>query len=171
MRWLLAVILPCTSPPPSTTTTHLRRRLTCRRGRRLGRARCSASCARCSALSTGPGKCTRSARCSGWAFDRPTEIALLGISSIQAAKGTSLWLVVTFPLLFFTAGMCLIDTVDGVTMLGLYVLPQEQFGGVAVADDMDAERRRRAPPRRLRRGLPPKTAPETPSPSCTTRLC
>ncbi|KAI4133374.1 MAG: hypothetical protein LQ338_000274 [Usnochroma carphineum] len=47
------------------------------------------------------------------------EIALLGIASIQGAKGTSIWLILIFPVLF-TAGMCLLDTVDGALMMALY---------------------------------------------------
>lgn len=55
----------------------------------------------------------------GLGFDTSSEIALLGISSIQSAKGTSLWLILIFPLLF-TAGMCLLDTTDGALMMSLY---------------------------------------------------
>ena len=58
----------------------------------------------------------------GLGFDTSSEVALLGISSIQAAKGTSIWLILIFPVLF-TAGMCLIDTIDGALMLTLYILP------------------------------------------------
>src|ERR1700738_2217041 len=43
----------------------------------------------------------------GLGFDTSTEVALLGIASIEAAKGTSFWLLLLFPLVF-TAGMCLI---------------------------------------------------------------
>ncbi|KAK7556885.1 high-affinity nickel-transport protein-domain-containing protein [Phyllosticta citricarpa] len=55
----------------------------------------------------------------GLGFDTSSEIALLGISSIQAASGTSIWLILLFPLLF-TAGMCLLDTTDGALMMALY---------------------------------------------------
>ncbi|KIW02149.1 uncharacterized protein PV09_06634 [Verruconis gallopava] len=55
----------------------------------------------------------------GLGFDTSSEIALLGISSIQSARGTSLWLILLFPLLF-TAGMCMIDTADGALMMSLY---------------------------------------------------
>jgi nickel/cobalt transporter (NiCoT) family protein len=58
----------------------------------------------------------------GLGFDTSSEIALLGISSIQAAKGTSIWLILLFPVLF-TAGMCLVDTIDGALMLTLYIMP------------------------------------------------
>ena len=43
----------------------------------------------------------------GLGFDTSTEVALLGIASIEATKGTSFWLLMLFPLVF-TCGMCLI---------------------------------------------------------------
>jgi nickel/cobalt transporter (NiCoT) family protein len=55
----------------------------------------------------------------GLGFDTSSEVALLGISSIQAAAGTSMWLILIFPILF-TAGMCLLDTTDGAAMMSLY---------------------------------------------------
>jgi len=55
----------------------------------------------------------------GLGFDTATEVALFGISSAQAANGLSLGVIMVFPLLF-TAGMTLIDTTDGVLMLGAY---------------------------------------------------
>ncbi|KAL8807803.1 MAG: hypothetical protein Q9182_000452 [Xanthomendoza sp. 2 TL-2023] len=55
----------------------------------------------------------------GAGFDTSSEIALLGIASIQGAKGTSIWLILIFPVLF-TAGMCLLDTIDGALMMSLY---------------------------------------------------
>jgi len=55
----------------------------------------------------------------GLGFDTSSEIALLGISSIQGARGTSIWMILIFPALF-TAGMCLLDTIDGALMLSLY---------------------------------------------------
>jgi high-affinity nickel-transport protein len=55
----------------------------------------------------------------GLGFDTSSEIALLGIASIQAAKGTTIWLILIFPVLF-TAGMCLLDTTDGAMMMALY---------------------------------------------------
>lgn len=58
----------------------------------------------------------------GLGFDTSSEVALLGISSIQGAKGTSMWLILVFPVLF-TVGMCLVDTVDGALMMSLYVAP------------------------------------------------
>ena len=55
----------------------------------------------------------------GLGFDTSSEVALLGIASIQGAKGTSIWLILVFPVLF-TVGMCLLDTIDGALMMALY---------------------------------------------------
>ena len=55
----------------------------------------------------------------GLGFDTSTEIALLGIAAIEAVAGTSIWLILLLPLLF-TAGMCLIDTIDGALMSFAY---------------------------------------------------
>jgi high-affinity nickel-transport protein len=55
----------------------------------------------------------------GLGFDTASEIALLGISATQAAQGMSIWAIMVFPALF-AAGMSLIDTTDGVLMLGAY---------------------------------------------------
>ncbi|KAI1500430.1 NicO-domain-containing protein [Biscogniauxia marginata] len=55
----------------------------------------------------------------GLGFDTSSEIAILGIASLQGAQGTSLWVILVFPLLF-TAGMCLLDTTDGALMMALY---------------------------------------------------
>ncbi len=55
----------------------------------------------------------------GLGFDTATEIGLLGISAAEAAHGLSLWSILIFPALF-TAGMSLVDTSDGVLMLGAY---------------------------------------------------
>jgi high-affinity nickel-transport protein len=55
----------------------------------------------------------------GLGFDTATEVALFGISAAQATDGVSLSTILVFPLLF-TAGMTLIDTTDGVLMLGAY---------------------------------------------------
>ena len=55
----------------------------------------------------------------GLGFDTATEVALLGVSAAAASKGLSLTSVLVFPALF-TAGMSLIDTTDGVLMLGAY---------------------------------------------------
>ena len=55
----------------------------------------------------------------GLGFDTATEIGLLGISAAGAVKGLSIWSILVFPALF-TAGMSLVDTTDGVVMLGAY---------------------------------------------------
>ncbi|KAH7038283.1 Ni2+/Co2+ transporter transition metal uptake transporter [Microdochium trichocladiopsis] len=55
----------------------------------------------------------------GLGFDTSSEIAILGIASVQGAQGTSLWVILIFPLLF-TAGMCMLDTTDGALMMSLY---------------------------------------------------
>ncbi|CAG7921095.1 unnamed protein product [Penicillium olsonii] len=62
----------------------------------------------------------------GLGFDTSSEIALLGISSIEAAKGTSFWVILILPALF-TAGMCLLDTIDGALMFSLYIQPAANF--------------------------------------------
>nr|KMM65715.1 high-affinity nickel transport protein nic1 [Coccidioides posadasii RMSCC 3488] len=41
----------------------------------------------------------------GLGFDTSSEIALLGISSVQAAKGTSIWVILIFPILFTVIGV------------------------------------------------------------------
>jgi high-affinity nickel-transport protein len=55
----------------------------------------------------------------GLGFDTATEVGLLGITASQASRGLSLWSILIFPALF-AAGMSLIDTIDGVVMLGAY---------------------------------------------------
>ncbi|KAH8791097.1 high-affinity nickel-transport protein-domain-containing protein [Hyaloscypha finlandica] len=55
----------------------------------------------------------------GLGFDTSSEIAVLGIASLHGAQGTSIWLILIFPILF-TAGMCLLDTTDGALMMTLY---------------------------------------------------
>lgn len=67
----------------------------------------------------------------GLGFDTSSEIAILGISSIQAAKGTTMWLILLFPLLF-TAGMCLLDTTDGALMMSLYTSTQLARDPIAI---------------------------------------
>ncbi|KAF7718967.1 Uncharacterized protein PECH_006313 [Penicillium ucsense] len=62
----------------------------------------------------------------GLGFDTSSEIALLGISSVEAAKGTSFWVILILPALF-TAGMCLLDTIDGALMFSLYIQPSANF--------------------------------------------
>ncbi|KAL8792713.1 MAG: hypothetical protein Q9195_004688 [Heterodermia aff. obscurata] len=59
----------------------------------------------------------------GLGFDTSSEVALLGIASIQGTQGTSIWLILIFPILFTakaTVGMCLLDTLDGALMMALY---------------------------------------------------
>ncbi|KAM4057250.1 high-affinity nickel-transport protein [Hirsutella rhossiliensis] len=55
----------------------------------------------------------------GLGFDTSSEVAILALASVQATKGTSIWLILVFPILF-TAGMCLVDTTDGASMMALY---------------------------------------------------
>lgn len=55
----------------------------------------------------------------GLGFDTATEVAVFGVSAAQAAKGISLEAILVFPALF-AAGMSLVDTTDGVVMLGAY---------------------------------------------------
>lgn len=55
----------------------------------------------------------------GLGFDTATEIGLLGISAAEVSKGLSIWSILVFPALF-TAGMSLVDTSDGVLMVGAY---------------------------------------------------
>ncbi|MGP0090301.1 MAG: HoxN/HupN/NixA family nickel/cobalt transporter [Xanthobacteraceae bacterium] len=55
----------------------------------------------------------------GLGFDTATEIGLLGISASQASQGLSPLAILVFPALF-TAGMALVDTTDGVFMVGAY---------------------------------------------------
>ncbi len=55
----------------------------------------------------------------GLGFDTATEIAVLGISAAEASKGMPISAIMVFPMLF-TAGMSLVDTTDGVLMLGAY---------------------------------------------------
>lgn len=76
----------------------------------------------------------------GLGFDTSSEIAVLGIASLHGAQGTSLWLILIFPVLFTctsypsglphakissltateTGAMCLVDTTDGALMMVLY---------------------------------------------------
>ncbi len=55
----------------------------------------------------------------GLGFDTATEVALLGIAAIEAGKGLPVFAILLFPLLF-AAGMSLIDTTDGIVMVGAY---------------------------------------------------
>jgi high-affinity nickel-transport protein len=55
----------------------------------------------------------------GLGFDTATEVGLLGIAAVEAGHGLPIWYIMIFPLLF-AAGMSLVDTTDGVLMLGAY---------------------------------------------------
>ena len=55
----------------------------------------------------------------GLGFDTATEIGLLGIAAAEASRGLTIWSILVFPALF-TAGMSLVDTSDGILMLGAY---------------------------------------------------
>lgn len=55
----------------------------------------------------------------GLGFDTATEVGLLGISATSASQELPVWSIMLFPALF-TAGMSLIDTTDGILMLGAY---------------------------------------------------
>ena len=67
----------------------------------------------------------------GLGFDTSSEIALLGISSIEASQGTTFWLILLFPILF-TAGMCLLDTFDGAAMMSVYTSARLANDAIAV---------------------------------------
>jgi nickel/cobalt transporter (NiCoT) family protein len=55
----------------------------------------------------------------GLGFDTATEIALLGISAVSGAGGMPVTYILLLPLLFAT-GMSLVDTCEGIAMLGAY---------------------------------------------------
>ena len=55
----------------------------------------------------------------GLGFDTATEVSLLTVAATEAGRGLSVWSILAFPALF-SAGMSLIDTTDGVLMLGAY---------------------------------------------------
>jgi len=55
----------------------------------------------------------------GLGFDTATEVSLLTVAATEAAKGLSPWSIMAFPALF-AAGMALIDSTDGILMLGAY---------------------------------------------------
>lgn len=55
----------------------------------------------------------------GLGFDTATEIGLLGISAAQGSQGLPLSSILVFPALF-TVGMSLVDTTDGILMVGAY---------------------------------------------------
>jgi high-affinity nickel-transport protein len=55
----------------------------------------------------------------GLGFDTATEVGLLGIAAVEGGKGLPIYDILIFPLLF-TVGMSLLDTTDGILMLGAY---------------------------------------------------
>ena len=55
----------------------------------------------------------------GLGFDTASEIGLLGIAAAEGAHAMPLWSIMVFPALF-AAGMALVDTLDGMLMLGAY---------------------------------------------------
>lgn len=55
----------------------------------------------------------------GLGFDTASEIALIGTSAMQVAQGMPIWSMLVFPALF-ASGMALVDTTDGVLMVGAY---------------------------------------------------
>lgn len=69
----------------------------------------------------------------GLGFDTSTEIALLGIASLQGSTGTPIFLIMVFPVLF-TVGMLLIDTLDGA---GMYLAYTSSVFAAANDDDED----------------------------------
>ncbi|GCE08306.1 HoxN/HupN/NixA family nickel/cobalt transporter [Dictyobacter aurantiacus] len=56
----------------------------------------------------------------GLGFDTATEVGIMSLTALLATQGhLPIWSILIFPLLFM-AGMCLIDTTDGILMLGAY---------------------------------------------------
>lgn len=55
----------------------------------------------------------------GLGFDTASEVGILGMSATAGGGGMPVWFILLLPLLF-VAGMSLIDTTDGVAMLGAY---------------------------------------------------
>ena len=55
----------------------------------------------------------------GLGFDTASEVGLLSISAASGANNIPFWEIMLLPIAF-TAGMSLIDTVDGILMLGAY---------------------------------------------------
>lgn len=55
----------------------------------------------------------------GLGFDTATEVSLLGIAGVEAARGLSVWVILVFPMLF-AAGMALVDTTDSALMVRAY---------------------------------------------------
>jgi high-affinity nickel-transport protein len=55
----------------------------------------------------------------GLGFDTATEVGILTLSAHSGRAGMPLWVLLLLPALF-TVGMCLVDTLDGILMLGAY---------------------------------------------------
>ena len=55
----------------------------------------------------------------GLGFDTASEVALLGLAASSGANHIPIWYILLLPALF-AAGMSLVDTTDGVLMLGAY---------------------------------------------------
>jgi len=55
----------------------------------------------------------------GLGFDTASEVGILGMSATASQSGMPVWYILVLPLLF-VAGMSLIDTTDGILMLGAY---------------------------------------------------
>src|SRR5689334_5975497 len=55
----------------------------------------------------------------GLGFNTATEVTILSTSAALATKGLPVWSLLLFPALF-TVGICLLDTMDGIVMLGAY---------------------------------------------------
>ena len=55
----------------------------------------------------------------GLGFDTATEVGILAVSAHGGQVGMSFWTIMLLPALF-TVGMCLVDTGDGILMLGAY---------------------------------------------------
>jgi high-affinity nickel-transport protein len=55
----------------------------------------------------------------GLGFDTASEVGMLAISARAGQSGLPFWVIMLLPLLF-TVGMCLVDTLDGILMLGAY---------------------------------------------------
>ncbi|MDE1896436.1 MAG: HoxN/HupN/NixA family nickel/cobalt transporter [Rhodospirillales bacterium] len=55
----------------------------------------------------------------GLGFDTVTEVSLLTVAGTEASHGLPVWSILAFPALF-SVGMSLVDTTDGIMMLGAY---------------------------------------------------
>ncbi len=55
----------------------------------------------------------------GLGFDTASEVALLGLAATSGASHVPIWFILLLPMIF-AAGMSLVDTSDGVLMLGAY---------------------------------------------------